>query len=142
MPVSEHIAERLKDRVRLALGTGRLLSREQERAVYLDAIASDIALEDARALVESVIARRRARRASEIDDVLYAVMATRVGNRGWLSRSDFERAAVIYRSLSQDTIDRREARARIKRMMIENGWTVRGAVVFGTPKWFRDVPYG
>jgi hypothetical protein len=26
--------------------------------------------------------------------------------------------------------------------MIENGWQIRGAVVFGPPKWFRDVAEG
>ena len=50
MSVSGQIAQRFRDRVRLELAAGRFLSREQEKALYLEAIASGIALEDARGL--------------------------------------------------------------------------------------------
>jgi hypothetical protein len=140
MPVPDHIVERFRDRVRLELGAGRFLSREQEKALYLEAIACDIPLDEARALVESVAVGYQGRREIELDAVLSALMTTLVGDRGWLSRTDFERAAAACQTLSDGKIDRSTARIRIKRMMIENGWTIRGAVVFGVPKWFRDIP--
>ena len=125
MPVPDHIAARFRDRVRLELGAGRFLSREQEKVLYLEAIASGIALEDARGLVESVAAGRQGRREAELDKVLHALMLTLVRDRGWLSRTDFERSAAACQRLTQGEIDARAARMRVKRMMIENGWAVR-----------------
>jgi hypothetical protein len=139
MPAPDQIAENFKDRVRLQLGADRFLTRAQEKALLLEAIDCDIALDEARRLIEAVAGGRKARLETEVDTVMHALMTTLAGGRGWISRTKFETAAAACQRLSQGKIGDREAKMRVKRMMIENGWQVRGAIVFGQPKWFRDV---
>jgi len=139
MPSQDEIDEKFKDHIRLRLGADRFLTRAQEKALLLEAIDCDIALDEARRLIESVAGGRKASLESEVDTVMHALMTTLVRDRGWISRTKFETAAAACQRLSQGKIGDRAAKARVKRMMTENGWQIRGAVVFGQPKWFRDV---
>jgi hypothetical protein len=139
MPVPDHIAENFRDRIRLRLGGDRFLTRAQEKSLLLEAIDCDIALDEARQLIEAVAGGRKATFESEVETVMQALMTTLVGDRGWISRSKFDTAAAACQRLSQGKLGEREAKARVKRMMNEKGWQIRGAIVFGQPKWFRDI---
>jgi hypothetical protein len=140
MATSRDRAERYRDHVRLQLAGRNYLSEAQEKELLLAALDHGIAIEEAKRLLAATAAERKAALASKIEAVVLSVLETLAGNRGWISPAGFRHAAAMYRRLSEGAIGEAEAKARLKQMMLQHRWQIRGALIFGAPKWFRDIP--
>lgn len=140
MESANRSAELYAAHVRLELGGRRYLTARQERELLLAAVDMRLPLEAAREILQTITAERGATLESRLDETLRTTIAAFAGKRGWLSRESFDRAAAVCRELSGGAISVLDARTRVKRLMLAEGLKVRGAIVFGTPKWFRDIP--
>ena len=133
-------AELYAAHVRLELGGRRYLTARQERELLLAAVDMRLPLEAAREILQTVTAERGGTLESRLDETMRTTIATFAGKHGWLSRTSFDNAVRVCCELSGGAISVLDARIRVKRLMLAEGLKVRGAVVFGTPKWFRDIP--
>ncbi len=144
------IAERYVDQVRLSLSGKRYLTEQQERALLLEALDSGLSLNEARELLAATAAARELLAATAatrgvareltLDHDIGITIAAVAGERGWISRTAFNRATGLYQHLSGGAVSAAEAKSRVKAMMLRRGWKVRGETIFGTPHWFRDIP--
>ena len=133
-------ADRFVDQVKLSLAGHRYLTEQQERALLLEALDIGLSLEAARELLVRTIATRRGAREITLDHDIAITIATMVGDKGWISRTNFDRATNLYQHLSGGAVSPAEANSRVKEMMRRHGWKVRGEIIFGTPHWFRNIP--
>ncbi len=134
------IAERYVDQVKLSLSGQRYLSEQQERALLLEALDIGLSLNEARELLAATAAKRGVAREITLDHDIGITIAAVAGERGWISRTAFDRATGLYQHLSGGAVSAAEAKSRVKAMMLRRGWKVRGETIFGTPHWFRDIP--
>lgn len=133
------IAERYADQVRLSLSGQRYLTEQQERALLLEALDAGLALDQARELLAATVERKGAAREVTLDHDMEATIAAVAGAKGWISRTAFDRATGLYQQLSGGAVRAAEAKRRVKAMMLRRGLKVRGEIIFGTPRWFRDI---
>lgn len=139
MKPPSHVARHYEDQVRLSLAGQRYLSEQQERELLLQALDIGLSLEEAKGLLAATVTRRRAVREMTLDRDMAITMATFAGEKGWISRTHFDRVANLYRSLSGGVIGEAEAKSRAKELMLRHGWKIRGEIIFGTPHWFRSI---
>jgi hypothetical protein len=140
MDTPKRITERYADQVKLSLAGQRYLTEPQERALLLEALDVGLSLEAARGLLAATVAKRRAAREMTLDHDMAVTIAIFAGDKGWISRTTFDHAANLYRRLSGGAVGEREAKSRVKQMMLGHGWKIRGEIIFGTPHWFREIP--
>jgi hypothetical protein len=133
------IAQRYADQVKLSLSGRRYLTEQQERALYLEALDLGLSFEEAREVIVVTTAQRGAARETTLDHDIEITIAAVAGDRGWLSRTAFDRAARLYQDRSGGAVGAAEAKSRVKGIMLRRGWIIRGAAVFGTPHWFRII---
>jgi hypothetical protein len=137
---SKRITERYADQVKLRLAGQRYLTEPQERALLLEALDVGLSLEEAKGLLAATLAKRRAAREMTLDHDMAVTLAIFAGDKGWISRTTFDHAANLYRRLSGGAVGDAEAKSRVKQMMLDHGWKIRGEIIFGTPHWFRGIP--
>jgi hypothetical protein len=133
-------AELYAAHVRLELGGRRYLTERQERELLLTAVDMRLPLEEAREILQTITAERSATLESRLDETLRTTISAFAGKRRRLTRESFDRAVAVCRELSSGAISFLDARIRVKRLLLAEGVTVRGAIIFGTPRWFRDIP--
>ena len=133
------IAQRYADQVRLRLIGRRYLTEPQERELYLEALDMGLSFEEAREVLVVTVAKSGAARETTLDHDIETTIAAIAGDRGWLSRTAFDRAARLYQERSGGAVGAAEAKSRVKAIMLRRGWTIRGAAIFGTPHWFRII---
>jgi hypothetical protein len=133
------IAQRYADQVKLRLIGRRYLTEEQERALYLEALDMGLSFEEAREVLVMTAAQNGAARETTLDHDIETTIAAVAGDRGWISRTAFDRAAGLYQQRSGGAVGAGEAKGRVKAIMLRQGWTIRGATIFGTPHWFRII---
>jgi hypothetical protein len=140
MDLPKRIARRYADQVKLSLAGQRYLTEQQERELLLEALDTGLSLEEAKWLLAATVAQRHAAREMSLERDIAVTIATMAGARGWISRTNFDHAASLYRRLSGGAVGEGEAKSRVKQMMLEHGWKIRGEIIFGTPHWFRKIP--
>ena len=133
-------SNRFAEQIKLRLRKRTYLAESQERELLFEAVDSGIPLAEARECLASALAERHARRELAFERDIHVIAETFVGDRGWLSRSAFNRVAALHRRLSGGAIGPAEADIRVKQMMLYRGWKVRGETIFGRPAWFRAIP--
>jgi hypothetical protein len=140
MESPKRITERYADQVKLSLAGQRYLTERQERALLLEALDVGLSLEEARGLLAATVAKRRATREMTLDHDMAVTIAIFVGDKGWISRTTFDRAANLYRRLSGGAVGEGEAKSRVKQIMLARGWKIRGETIFSAPHWYRSIP--
>jgi DNA-binding transcriptional MerR regulator len=134
------IARQYEDQVRLSLSGQRYLTEQQERQLLLEALNLGLSFEEAKRLLAATVAKRRAAREMTLDHDMAVTIETMAGAKGWISRTNFNHAANLYRRLSGGAVGEAEAKSRVKQLMLSRGWKIRGEIIFGTPHWFRQIP--
>ncbi len=124
----------------MRLGRERYLSREQEKGLLLDALKMDVSLQDAQEIVRVFAAEFHVVLEGEMEAVVVAMMTAFVENDGWITRTEFRQAVETYKRMSGGQIGDREAMIRVKRLVSRNEWPLRGEVIFGKARWFRQIP--
>jgi hypothetical protein len=140
MDLSRRITKRYADRVKLSLAGQRYLTQQQERELLLEALDTGLSLEEAKGLLAATVAQRHAAREMTLDRDMAVTIGIFAGAKGWISRTNFDHAAKLYRRLSGGAVGEAEAKSRFKQMMLDQGWKIRGEIIFGTPHWFRTIP--
>ena len=108
--------------------------------MLLDALKMDISMQDVQAIVGAFSAECHVMLETEVEGAVLAMLAAFVENNGWISRTEFRQAVETYRRSSVGQIAEREAVIRVKRLISRNEWQLRGEVIFGKPRWFRQIP--
>lgn len=140
MDLSKRITRRYADQVKLSLAGQRYLTERQERELLLEALDTGLSLDEARGLLAATVGKRHAARELTLDRDMAVTIAIFAGAKGWISRTNFDDAANLYRRLSGGAVGEGEAKSRVKQMMLDHGWKIRGEIIFGTPHWFREIP--
>ena len=133
------IARQYADQVRLRLAGQRYLTEQQERELLLEALDLGLSFEEAKGLLAATVAKRRAARGMALDHDMAVTIETMAGAKGWISRTNFDHAANLYRRLSGGAVGEAEAKRRVKQLMLSRGWKIRGEIIFGTPHWYRQI---
>src|SRR5215471_272616 len=131
MDASNRFALGYTELIKALLRKRRYLTEPEERQLLFEAVDAGIPLRDAKECLASTLAQRRARRELAFQHDIRVILDTLVGKRGWLSRKNFDRAAALHRQLSGGAIGPAEAQRRVKQIMLDRGWKVRGAAIFG-----------
>jgi hypothetical protein len=140
MGSSDRFTDRYPEQIKLRLRKRSYLTEPQERELLREAVDAGIPLERAKEVLAGTLAQRRARRETAFRREIALIIETFVGDKGWLSRSNFNRAATLHCRLSGGAISPAEASIRVKQLMLDRGWGVRGETIFGPPAWFRAIP--
>jgi hypothetical protein len=140
MDLPRRITRRYADQVKLRLAGQRYLSEQQERELLLEALDAGLSFEEAKGLLAVTVDKRHAARELTLDRDMVVTIAVFAGAKGWISHTTFNAAANLYRRLSGGAVAESEAKSRVKQMMLDHGWKIRGEIIFGTPHWFRKIP--
>ena len=108
--------------------------------MLLDALKMDVSMREAQEIVRAFAAEFHVVLETEMEAVVLAMMAAFVEDDGWIDRTEFRRAIETYKRMSGGQIGDREAIIRVKRLVSRNEWPLRGEVIFGKPRWFRQIP--
>ena len=123
----------------MRLGRERYLSREQETGLLFDALKMDISKQDAQEIVRAFAAEHHVVLEADVEDFVHAMLAVFFEDGGWISRTEFRQAVETYKRLSDAQIGDRAANIKVKRLISHNEWPLRGEVIFGKPRWFRQI---
>ena len=99
----------------------------------------DLSLNEARSVLRSVAEDSGYAFESEAVRRAEQLLGRYAGKRGSISREQFETTAQILRDFSERTIGEGEARRRLKRIMLENGWQPRRGGLLWSRRWFKAV---
>jgi hypothetical protein len=119
MDLPRRITRRYADQVKLRLAGQRYLSEQQERELLLEALDAGLSFEEAKGLLAVTVDKRHAARERTLDRDMVVTIAV---------------------FLSGGAVAESEAKSRVKQMMLDHGWKIRGEIIFGTPHWFRKIP--
>jgi hypothetical protein len=140
MASSSRFADDYPELIKARLRKRTYLTEPQERELLAAAVEAGVPLREAQECLAATLADRHARRELAFQRDIRVILETLVGKKGWLSRTNFNRAAALHRQLSGGAIGPAEAERRVKQIMLHRGWKIRGQTIFGVPKWFRDIP--
>ena len=143
MGSSSDLADWFRERIKVELRKRTYLTEPQERELMHEAVEAGMSLKRAQQLLGAVLSERRTRgtmRELRSQHDIAAILETLVGDKNWLSRTNFDRLARLHCELSGGTILLPEANIRVKQLMAHRGCKIRGETIFGTPAWFRTIP--
>lgn len=132
--------QRFADLVKLNGLSSKFLDRETERRILEEGVTRyDLSLDDARGLLRTVAQDEGLVFESETGTRIRQVLDRHAGKKGKISKDQFLQASAILRDFSDNAIGEEEAKRKIKRIMIDNGWKPRRAGLLQTRRWFNSI---
>lgn len=132
--------QRFADLVKLNGLSSKFLDRETERRILEEGVTRyDLSLDDARGLLRTVAQDEGLVFESETGTRIRQVLDRHAGKKGKISKDQFLQASAILRDFSDNAIGEEEAKRKIKRIMIDNGWKPRRAGLLQTRRWYNSI---
>lgn len=132
--------QRFADLVKLNGLSSKFLDRDTERRILEEGVTRyDLSLDDARGLLRTVAQDEGLVFESETGTRIRQVLDRHAGKKGKISKDQFLQASAILRDFSDNAIGEEEAKRKIKRIMIDNGWKPRRAGLLQTRRWFNSI---
>lgn len=121
------------------LGT-RVIDRNQERRLLEEGIGRfGLTLDEARDTLRTVAEDNNYMFESQIAQRTQQILARDAGKKGRITKRQFNHAAEMLRDFSDGTVNAADARRRVNRIMVENGWRPVPAGLFRTKTWYKQV---
>ncbi|MFP6709821.1 MAG: hypothetical protein VCE75_28115 [Alphaproteobacteria bacterium] len=118
----------------------KVMSRDDEKKI-LEAGLTRFGLDfrEARGILLSVASERKIALVSHVEHHI-GTFLQQVAKREKVSRQDFNKAAMLYRKMANDSISDIKIRGRIKQMIENQGWTGRrGHWLLGSKRWYKKI---
>ncbi len=119
---------------------GKIITRADEKKILEEGLTRfGLDFREAQGILLSVASEREIALVSHVEHHIGTYLE-QVAKRGKVSRKDFNKAGMLYRKLTNDTIPVNEIRTRIKQMIEHNGGTgKRRRWLFGSRRWFNKI---
>ena len=140
----DHDQERNKakfaDYVQVHTIDGKVITRADEKKILEQGLTRfDLDFREAQGILLSVASERDIALVSHVEHHI-DIFLQQVVKRRKVSRKEFNKAALLYRKMTNDTIPDAEIRARIKQMIENSGWTgKRRRWMFNSRRWFKKI---
>ena len=138
----DHDQERNKakfaDYIQVHTIEGKVITRADEKKILEEGLTRfDLDFREAQGILLSVASEREIALVSHVEHHI-DIFLQQVVKRRKVSRKDFNKAALLYRKMTNDSIPDVEIRARIKQMIEKSGWTgKRRRWLFNSRRWFK-----
>ena len=128
------------DYVQIHTIEGKVITRADEKKILEEGLTRfGLDFREAQGILLSVASERDIALVSHVEHHI-DIFLQQVVKRGKVPRKDFNKANILYRKMTNDTIPASEIRTRIKQMMEHNGWTGgRRRWLFGSRRWFKKI---
>ncbi len=131
---------RFADYVQIHTIDGKVITRADEKKILHEGLTRfDLDFREAQGILLSVASEREIALVSHVEHHI-DIFLQQVVKRRKVSRKDFNKAAVLYRKMTNDSIPDAEIRPRIKQMIENSGWSgKRRRWLFGSRRWFKKI---
>jgi hypothetical protein len=128
------------DYVQIHTIEGKVITRADEKKILEEGLTRfGLDFREAQGILLSVASERDIALVSHVEHHI-DIFLQQVVKRDKVPRKDFNKANLLYRKMTNDTIPVSEIRTRIKQMMEHNGWTGRRRRwLFGSRRWFKKI---
>ena len=128
------------DYVQIHTIEGKVITRADEKKILEEGLTRfGLDFREAQGILLSVASERDIALVSHVEHHI-DIFLQQVVKRDKVPRKDFNKANLLYRKMTNDTIPASEIRTRIKQMMEHNGWTGgRRRWLFGSRRWFKKI---
>ena len=128
------------DYVQLHAMEGKIITRADEKKILEEGlIGFGLDFREAQGILLSVVSERDVALVSHVEHHI-DIFLQQFAKRGKVARKDFDKAVLLYRKLTNDSIPDAEIRIRIKHMIEHHGWTgKRRLLMFGSKRWFKKI---
>ena len=138
--MSDDAKLRFRDYVDLNLTASKLLSTEQERSLIGDGIEKFKLPGDAARGVVAVAADHVSRiREREVSRSMLAIMREIAGKRRSIDKKRFALGVAILKALTDGELTDLQARAWLKRLILQGDFRIRGSGLLRRTRWFRKI---
>ena len=140
----DHDQERNKakfaDYVQIHTIEGKVITRADEKKILEEGLTRfDLDFREAHGILLSVASEREIALVSQVEHHI-DIFLQQVVKRGRVARKDFNKAALLYRKMTNDSIPDAKIRTRIKQMIDQSGWTgKRRRWLFGSRRWYKKI---
>lgn len=132
--------QRFADLVKLNGLSSKFIDRDNERRILEEGVTRyDLSLDEARGLLRTVAQDEGLVFESETGIRIRQVLDRHAGKKGKISKDQFLQASAILRDFSDNAIGEEEAKRKVKRIMIDNGWKPRRAGLLRSRRWYNSV---
>ncbi len=139
MAVSEDVRKRFAEYVKVQALDSRFIDRTTERKILEDGVMRfEIGLDDGRQIMLGV--------ASDCGYVFESEAEKRIrdilegyAEDGRIDRREFTDAAAFFRRFCANGVSEDDARKRVKKLMIANGWKPKRRGLLGGKRWYTRV---
>lgn len=139
MAVSEDVKKRFAEYVKVQALGGRYIDRETEKKILEDGVMRfELGLDDGRQIMLGVASDQGYVFESEAEKRIAEILEDYADN-GRIERRQFNDAVGFYRRFCAFGVSEDEAKKRVKKIMITNGWTAKRNGMLGTRRWFNKV---
>lgn len=128
------------DYIQLHTIEGKVITRADEKKILEEGLTRfGLDFREAQGILLSVASEQEIALVSYVEHHI-DIFLQQVVKRRKVARKDFNKAALLYRKMTNDSIPDAEIRARIKQMIERSGWTGRRRRwYFGSRRWFKKI---
>ncbi|GAB4179906.1 MAG: hypothetical protein OHK0024_18400 [Thalassobaculales bacterium] len=143
MSISQDTKRQFTEYTKLQAMDHRFIDKDRERKILEEGVMRfGIPLDDGRAIMLGCAAENGFAVERDAEAKIKVVLERFAANRGRIDRRQFEDAVAIYKSYTNGHLRDAEVRARLKRIMEDNGWRPKRAGLFRSRKWFNGIQAG
>ncbi len=138
--VQARVKAKFADYVQIHAIEGKVITRADEKTILEEGLTRfDLDFREAQGILLSVASERELVLVSHVEHHIDTYLE-QVAKRGKVARKDFNKASMLYRSLTNESIPLSEVRTRIKQLVEHRGWTgKRRGLLFGSKRWFKKI---
>lgn len=139
MAVSEDVKKRFAEYVKVQALGGRFIDRETEKKILEDGVMRfELGLDDGRQIMLGVASDQGYAFETEAERRIAEILEDYADN-GRIDRRQFGDAVGFYRRFCAFGVSEEDAKKRIKKIMVANGWKAKRNGMLGTRRWFNKV---
>jgi len=128
------------DYVQIHTMEGKTITRANEKKILEEGLTRfGLDFRESQGILLSVASERDTALVSHVEHHI-DIFLQQVAKRNKVLRQDFDKAALLYRKMTNDSIPDSEIRTRIKYMIEHHGWTgKRRLLMLGSRRWFKKI---
>lgn len=139
MAVSDDVKKRFGEYVKVQALDSRFITRETEKKILEDGVMRfELGLDDGRQIMLGVASDNGLVFESEAERRIRDILDG-FAEDGRIDKREFTDSVNIFRKFCANGVTEEEAKKRVKRIMVANGWTPKRQGLLGSRRWYRRV---
>ena len=136
----ERDKSKFADYVQLHTIEGKVITRADEKKILQEGLTRfGLNFREAQGILLSVVSEREIALVSHIEHHI-DIYLQQIAKRRKVARGDFNKAVLLYRKMTNESISDAEIRPRIKQMIEQQGLTGRRRFwLLGSKRWFKKI---